>query len=85
MTILKPLRNQLTSCGNYLIGHVEVSGREYRIETDLDKTWLNIIDDESRQESCLIDERGEVVTDSGEYITQDWNDQDWKQLTALTK
>ena len=85
MTPVKPLKNQLTSCGNFLIGHVEVNGNEYRIETDLEKTWLSIIDDEGRQESCIIDADGDVITDSGEYVTQDWSDEDWKALTAYAR
>jgi hypothetical protein len=85
MTTLKPLKNQVTSCGNYLIGAVEVQGKEYRIEADLALTWLSIIDGESRQESCLIDEDGDVVSDSGECVTSDWSDEDWKQLTAYAK
>lgn len=82
MTTLKPLTSQVTSCGNYFIGAVEVKGKEYRIEADLEKTWLSIIDGESRQESCVIDEVGDVLSDGGECVTGDWSDEDWKALTS---
>lgn len=82
MKIITPLKKTVTSCGTYLIGHVEVNGKQYRLEADIDLTWLNIIDDDGRQESCLIDEEGNVISDSGEYITQDWTDVDWKSLNT---
>lgn len=85
MTTLKPLTNQVTSCGNFLIGAVKVNEQEYRIEADLEKTWLSIIDGEGRQESCLIDEDGDVVSDSGECVTEDWSDEDWRHLTTYAK
>jgi hypothetical protein len=83
MTTLKPLKNQATSCGNFLVGAVEVQGKEYRIEADLELTWLSIIDGESRQESCVIDEDGDVISDSGECVTNDWTDEDWKNLPNI--
>lgn len=85
MTTLNPLTNQVASCGNYLIGAVKVNEQEYRIEADLEKTWLSVIDAEGRQESFLIDEDGDVVSNSGECVTGDWSNEDWKQLTAYAK
>lgn len=80
MNTITPLKNRITACGNCLIGNVEVHGKEYRIEADLEKTWLSIIDEESRHESCLIDDDGDVISDSGEYITDGWTDKDWQEL-----
>lgn len=85
MTTLKPLKNQVTSMGSFLIGEVKVNEQDFRIEADAEKTWLSIIDGEGRQESCLIDEDGDVVSDSGECVTGEWSDEDWKQLTAYAK
>jgi hypothetical protein len=47
-----------------------------RLEMNTEKTWLQIIDDESRCESCVIDEDGDVISESGEVVT-DWLDYDW--------
>lgn len=82
MTTLKidcPIRKNWTSHGNYLKGIVEVAGEPFRIEADLDKTWLNIIDDNSRQESCVIED-GCIISKSGEWVTEKWTDADWDAL-----
>lgn len=82
MTTLKidcPIRPNWTSHGNCLKGIVEVAGETFRIEADLDKTWLNIIDDNSRQESCVIED-GYIVFKSGEWVTEKWTDADWDAM-----
>lgn len=81
MTTLSKLNEMAGSCGNYLRGTVEVAGKEFRIEADVNKTWLNIIDQDSRTESCVIDEDGDVISESGEHVTQDWSPDDWRELT----
>jgi hypothetical protein len=51
-----------------------------RLEMDTEKTWLNIIDDESRCESCVIDADGDVISESGECVTNTWSDYDWRMV-----
>lgn len=85
MNLIKPFKNQVTSCGNFLVGQIEVAGQEFRIEANLELTWLSIIDDEGRQESCLIDAEGDVISDSGECVTEAWSAQEWKELTLYAK
>lgn len=80
LTILSPLHETMSSCGPVLRGYVEVAGEEFQIEADLEKTWLNILDDNSRQESCLIDEDGDILSEGGEWVTEKWTDEDWKSL-----
>jgi hypothetical protein len=85
MNTIEPLKKQVTSCGAFLIGRIETHGKGYRIEADLEKTWLSILDEESRQESCLIDADGAVISDSGEYVTDGWTDKDWHELNDYVK
>lgn len=61
------------------MGRVEVAGEEFRIEGDLDKAWLNIIGDDGRQESCVIED-GYIVHEGGEWITEHWTDEDWDAM-----
>jgi len=79
LTITSPLRPQQTSLGTYFVGRVEVANEEFRIEGDLDKAWLNIIDSHSRQESCVIED-GYIVHEGGEWITEEWTDADWASM-----
>jgi hypothetical protein len=67
----------VSSCGNVL--RAEFKG--CRLEMNLEKTWLNVIDSESRCESCVIDADGDVVSESGEVVTNDWSDADWRIVT----
>lgn len=79
LTITSPLRPRQTSLGTYLVGMVEVAGEEFRIESDLDKTWFSVIDNHSRQESCVIED-GYIVHAGGEWITEQWTDEDWDTM-----
>ena len=79
LTIASPLRPQHTACGLYFVGRVKVAGEEFRIEGDLDKAWLNIIGDDGRQESCVIED-GYIVHEGGEWITEHWTDEDWDAM-----
>lgn len=79
LTITSPLRPQHTACGTYFVGRVEVAGEEFRIESDLDKTWFSVIDDNSRQESCVIED-GYIIFKSGEWVTEKWTDADWASM-----
>ena len=79
LTIISPLRPQYTACGTYLVGRVEVANEEFRIEADLDKTWFSVIDENSRQESCVIED-GCIVFRSGEWVTDKWTDADWDAM-----
>ena len=69
----------MSSCGPVLRGQVEVAGEEFRIEGDLDKTWFSVIDENSRQESCVIED-GYIVFKSGEWVTEKWTDADWDAM-----
>jgi len=83
MKILAPLKPQVTACGTYRVGRIEVAGQEFRIETDRNRTWLSIIDEQGRQESCVIDADADVISESGEHVTTDWTDSDWSDLTKF--
>ena len=83
MKTIADLKPTVTACGTFLVGTVEVAGKEFRIEADIEKTWLSIIDDDSRQESCVIDEDGDVISESGECVTDEWTDADWSDLTKF--
>lgn len=81
------LHDVVTACGNVLRGHIEVNGREYTIEAELGNErpaldWVNIIDNDSRCEACIIDGK-DVVSNGGEYVTGDWTDADWKAFNAF--
>lgn len=76
LQIVFPLRN---NGQDYLGGMVEVAGEAFRIKGDLAKTWLNIIDADGRQESCVIED-GYIVHESGEWVTEHWTDEDWKAM-----
>ncbi len=82
MTTVKPLTDTVTACGNILRGIVEVQGRQFTLESD-GKTWLNIIDAAARSECCVIDADGDVISESGEYVTEAWSGGDWGMLTVL--
>jgi len=79
MTITSQFRPQQTSLGTYFVGRVKVAGEEFRIEGDLNKAWLNIIDSHSRQESCVIED-GYIIHEGGEWITEQWTDADWNAM-----
>lgn len=81
MKIKNNLVSVVTACGNVLRGSVEVNGRDFTIESDGEK-WVNIIDDKSSVEACVIDGK-DVVVESGEFVTEDWTEQDWKQLSSF--
>jgi hypothetical protein len=71
----------VSSCGNVL----RAEFKALRLEMDLEKTWLNIIDSESHCESCVIDADGDVVSESGETATNHWTDADWASITNAVK
>jgi hypothetical protein len=71
----------VSSCGNVLRAEFKAC----RLEMDLEKTWLNIIDHESHCESCVIDADGDVVSESGETVTNHWTDADWASITNAVK
>lgn len=71
----------MSSCGPIRRAHATVAGKDYLFELNLEKTWLHIIDDAARCESCIIDEDGDVISDAGECVTADWTDRDWQALT----
>jgi hypothetical protein len=71
----------VSSCGNVLRAEFKAC----RLEMNLEKTWLNIIDSESHCESCVIDADGDVVSESGEIVTNDWTDADWASITNAVK
>ena len=71
----------VSSCGNVL----RAEFKSCRLEMDLERTWLNIIDSESHCESCVIDADGDVVSESGEIVTNDWTDADWASMTNAVK
>jgi len=87
MKTVRNLHSVVTSCGNVLRGTVEVKGQEYTIEAELGNSrpalnWVNIIDQDSRVEACIIDGK-DVVSNGGEYVTEDWTDADWADFTAF--
>lgn len=76
----RPLHSVVTACGNVLRG--EFKGLD--IESD-GKTWVNIIDDESRVESCTIDADGDVISETGEVVTNNWTDDDWAEFKKFVR
>jgi len=74
-------KETITAHGN--IYAAEFKG--FRVEMNLDKTWLNIIDSESRCECCVINADGDVVSETGEVVTENWSDADWQNLSTAIK
>jgi hypothetical protein len=70
-------REVVSSCGNVL----RAEFKSCRLEMNLEKTWLHVMDSESRCESCVIDADGDVISESGEVVTNDWSEADWKIVT----
>jgi hypothetical protein len=83
MTIVSELHEVVTAHGNALRGNIEVGGKEFRIETDVEKTHIQIIDSDSCCETGEIDADGDVIAQGGECVTQDWTADDWSALTAF--
>ena len=81
MNIVKNLTETVSQCGNVLRGMVEVSGKEFRVEVDVDKTHAQIITHDIRCETCTIDLDGDVIADGGEFVTDEWSHQDWTAFT----
>ena len=75
----RPLREVCTSHGNVLRG--EYKGMQ--VESD-GVTWVHIIDDDNggAVEVCEIDE-GNVVSVTGEIVTESWNERDWLDFTKF--
>ena len=67
----------VTACGSVY----RAEFKKCRLEMGLDKTWLHIIDADSACEICIIDDDGDVISDSGEVVTSDWTEADWKLIT----
>lgn len=82
MKILSKLNEVATSCGNIRRGLVEVSGKEFRIECDLDYKSLTVIDEDSAGEGFEIDQDAAIVSINGEHVTGDWTDADWREFDA---
>ena len=81
MNMDKPKFTQTTdSCGP--IFRAEFKGM--RLEMGLNKNWLNIIDDQSHCECCLV-EGVNVVSDSGECVTGEWSDADWTSVSNAVR
>ena len=74
-----------TSCGNIYRAHASVQGKAFTFEMDLNRSWVNIIDSDSRVESCAITEGEDVVSEGGEYVTENWTESDWKNLTSAVR
>jgi hypothetical protein len=83
MTIVSELHEVVTAHGNALRGNIEVGGKEFRIETDEEKTHIQIIDNDSCCETGEIDEDGDVIAKGGECVTQNWTSDDWTELTKF--
>lgn len=83
MKTISKLHEVVTSCGNAFRGVVEVAGKEFILEASLDKKHLQIIDENSSCETCLIDEVGDVIFNGGEYVTGEWTPADWSELTEF--
>ena len=83
MTTIKNLHEVVSQCGNVLRGTVEVGGKEFRIECDMDKTHIQIIDENGSCETGEIDADGDVVAQGGEFVTETWNACDWSELTEF--
>ena len=80
MKIVNKLHEVVSAHGNILRGDIEVSGKEFRVESDLAKTWVNIIDDSGSCEGFGVDEEGDVIAESGEFLTGDFQDADWSEF-----
>ena len=78
MKTINNLHEVVTANGNVLRGHIEVSGREYTVESD-GETWVNIIDDEAHCETRTID-GALTVFESGECVSESWTEGDEKQF-----
>jgi hypothetical protein len=72
----------MSSCGIIYRATASIASQDYRLDLDLAKTWMNIIDQDIRCESCAIDEDGDVISVSGECVSQEWTDSDWQTLTT---
>jgi hypothetical protein len=83
VSIITELHEVVAQCGNVLRGVVFVGGKEFRIETDLEKTRIQIIDSAYCCETGEIDADGDVITQAGECVTQEWHADDWTALTAF--
>jgi hypothetical protein len=83
MTTTKKLKETVTACGNVLRGSVEVGGKEFTVEADLGKTWCNIIDEVGGVEGFVVDVDGDVISASGECVTNDFRAEDWAALTEF--
>ena len=64
---------------------VKVLGEYFTLDVGLDNKSIKIIDCEGRCEVCVINEDGDVVSESGENLTEEWPDSEWKALTAFCK
>ena len=82
MKPIRKLHEVVTACGNILRGTVEVNGLEYIIESDGEQ-WVNIISD-GGCEACSI-QGDDVVSDSGEHVTADWTEEDWKHFSEFCR
>lgn len=81
MKTIRELKDTVTSHGNILRGIVQVKGEEYTIESD-GVTWVSIINSNCSCESCKIDGE-DVISSSGEYVTESWTDRNWKELNKF--
>ena len=71
------LREVSTANGDIFRGLIEVSGEEYRVESDRE-TWLNVIDSEGRCEQFIF-EHNECIAVGGEYVTAKWTEEQFSQ------
>ena len=69
----------MTACGAVLRGAIEVSGKEFRVESDGEK-WVHIIGSDGGCDTGVID-GNDVVMSDGECVTADWTSLDWKEFS----
>ncbi len=60
-------------------GEFEANGKSYRIESD-GTTWVNVIDEDGACEGFRFDEDGACIAESGEFLTGEWTDADWRRF-----
>ena len=73
----------ISSCGEILRGHFSINNQEYRAEGDIDRTWVNVLDEDSRCMALFFEEDGEIVFDGGEYLADSWTSEDWKKFVKF--
>lgn len=81
MKVIRQLNEVSSACGNVLRGSVEIGGEEFRLEANLTKTHLQVINEKSDCETFTVAYDG-ITAEGGEFITGEWTDADWQELTS---